>query len=287
MLGDLHIHMILDGVYYRDAIDAHRRKPDDALIRQRLADYRDRGVTFLRDGGDAKDVSYRARTLAREYGIDYRTPIFPIHKQGHYGAFIGRAYSDFDGYRRLLDELRRGRADFVKLMISGLIDFSRPNTLTEPSLDAEEIFALIDEAHDRGYAVMVHANGDEAVTAALDAGVESVEHGAFLSETTLLRMAATRTLWVPTLSTIGNSIGAGRYPDAVLRALLKQQQEKVAFVAQNGGRIGLGSDAGAFRVLHGQAIDDEYGYLSAALGAQTDELLTAAERYVKMSFRRG
>lgn len=287
MLGDLHIHMILDGVDYRSAIDAHRRKPDDAILRARLADYQARGVTFLRDGGDAKDVSYRARSLAREYGIDYRTPIFPIHKQGHYGAFIGRSYADLTGYRRLLDELRRGRADFVKLMISGLIDFSRPNTLTEPSLGAEEIFALIDEAHDRGFSVMVHANGDEAVSAALDAGVESIEHGAFLSEDTLLRMAATRTLWVPTLSTIGNLIGAERYPDAVLRDLLAKQQEKVALVAQNGGRIGLGSDAGAYRVLHGQAIEDEYRYLSTPLGAQTDAILTAAENYTKLSFRRG
>lgn len=287
MLGDLHIHMILDGVDYRRAIDAHRRKPDDERIRARLADYQARGVTFLRDGGDAKDVSYRARSLAREYGIDYRTPIFPIHKQGHYGAFIGRSYADLTGYRRLLDELRRGRADFVKLMISGLIDFSRPNTLTEPSLGAEEIFTLIDEAHDRGFSVMVHANGDEAVSAALDAGVESIEHGAFLSGDTLLRMAATRTLWVPTLSTIGNLIGAGRYPDAVLRDLLAKQQEKVALVAQNGGRIGLGSDAGAYRVLHGQAIEDEYRYLSTPLGAQTDAILTAAENYTKLSFRRG
>lgn len=287
MLGDLHIHMILDGVDYRSAIDAHRRKPDDAIIRARLADYQARGVTFLRDGGDAKDVGYRARVLARDYGIDYRTPIFPIHKQGHYGAFIGRGYADFDGYRRLLDELRRGRADFVKLMISGLIDFSRRNTLTEPSLDAEEIFALIDEAHDRGYAVMVHANGDEAVTAALDAGVESIEHGAFLSEETLRRMAVTRTLWVPTLSTIGNLIGCGRYPDATLRELLQKQQEKVSFVAQNGGRIGLGSDAGAYRVLHGQAVLDELRYLSAALGDQTEAHLTAAENYAKIAFRRG
>ena len=287
MLGDLHIHMILDGVDYRRAIDAHRRKPDDAILRARLADYQARGVTFLRDGGDAKDVSYRARSLAREYGIDYRTPIFPIHKQGHYGAFIGRSYADLTGYRRLLDELRRGRADFVKLMISGLIDFSRPNTLTEPSLGAEEIFALIDEAHDRGFSVMVHANGDEAVSAALDAGVESIEHGAFLSEDTLLRMAATRTLWVPTLSTVGNLIGAGRYPDAVLRDLLAKQQEKIALVAQNGGRIGLGSDAGAYRVLHGQAVEDEYRLLSAPLGARTDAVLTAAERYAMLAFRRG
>ena len=117
--------------------------------------------------------------------------------------------------------------------------------------------------------------------------MESIEHGAFLSEETLRRMAVTRTLWVPTLSTIGNLIGCGRYPDAALRELLQKQQEKVSFVAQNGGRIGLGSDAGAYRVLHGQAVLDELRYLSAALGDQTEALLTAAENYAKIAFRRG
>ena len=86
-------------------------------------------------------------------------------------------------------------------------------------------------------------------------------------------MAQQRTLWVPTLSTIGNLIGSGRYPDAVLKRLLAQQQETVRFVAAHGARIGLGSDAGAWHVMHGQAISDELGYLTAALGPRTEPLL--------------
>ena len=107
MRADCHIHMVLDGVYWKAAIAHQKERVDEALVRQRLEEYRRCGAEYLRDGGDAKDVGYRARVLARDYGIDYRTPIFPIHKQGHYGAFIGRGYADFDGYRRLLDELRR------------------------------------------------------------------------------------------------------------------------------------------------------------------------------------
>lgn len=286
MYGDLHIHMVLDGVYYRAAIDAQREKPLDSLIRARLSDYRARGVTFLRDGGDAWSVGLRARELAGKYGVDYRSPAFPIYRRGHYGAFIGRGYSDLSEYRALLDEAERAGADFIKLMISGLIDFSRPHTLTETGLPPEEIEALIDLAHERGFAVMAHANGDGPVRAALKAGVESVEHGAFLDEETLLRLAESRTLWVPTLSTVGNLIGSGRYPNEVLRPLLREQQEKLAFVAAHGGRIGLGSDAGAFRVPHGQAVSDEYAYLSAALGAQTDALLTEAETFVRTRFCR-
>lgn len=286
MFGDLHIHMILDGVYYRAAIDAQRDKPRDDLIRARLADYQARGITFLRDGGDAWGVSLRAKALAGEYGIDYRSPAFPIYLRGHYGAFIGRGFSDLSGYRALLAEVSACGGDFVKLMISGLIDFSRPDTLTEEGLPPALIRDAIALAHDMGFAVMVHANGDRPVNAALDAGVESVEHGAYLSEETLARMAETRTLWVPTLSTVGNLIGSGRFPDAVLRPLLAQQQEKVKFVASRGGRIGLGSDAGAFRVLHGQAARDEYVYLTQALGAQTDAVLQEAENYAKMTFKR-
>ena len=104
MFGDLHIHMILDGVYYRAAIDAQKEHPLDGLVRARLSDYQARGVCLLRDGGDAWGVSLRARELAGEYGIDYRSPAFPIYRRGHYGAFIGRGFDTEDEYRALLDE---------------------------------------------------------------------------------------------------------------------------------------------------------------------------------------
>lgn len=262
-MHDLHMHMILDGVYYRAAIDAHKNGPDDRLIRARLSEYRRCGTRFLRDGGDALGVSLRAREIAWEYDIDYRTPAFPIHKQGHYGGFIGLGFDSFDDYRRLIDRAAGEKADFIKLMISGLIDFSQDHRLTGLGPSAEEIGRMIDYAHEAGFSVMAHAHGDHAVNAALDAHVDSIEHGAFLSETTLRRLADSRTLWVPTLSTIGNLIGSGRYPDALLRPLLAEQQEKVKKVAQWGGLVGLGSDAGAFQVFHGSAMDTEAALLDA------------------------
>lgn len=286
MFGDLHIHMILDGVYYRAAIDAQKEHPLDGLVRARLSDYQARGVCLLRDGGDAWGVSLRARELAGEYGIDYRSPAFPIYRRGHYGAFIGRGFDTEDEYRALLDEAGEKRADFIKLMISGLIDFDHFGVLTEPGPEPQDIRRMIELAHAAGFAVMAHANGDRAVTAALQAGVDSIEHGAYLSKSVLLRMAQQRTLWVPTLSTIGNLIGSGRYPDAVLKRLLAQQQEAVRFVAAHGGRIGLGSDAGAWHVMHGQAIPDELGYLTAALGPRTEPLLLEAEAYASVTFCR-
>lgn len=285
MFADLHIHMILDGVYYRAAIDSHKQAPQDDLICSRLADYRARGIKLLRDGGDAWGVGLRARDLAGAYGIDYRTPVFPIYKKGHYGSFIGRGFSDWDEYRTLLDEVHEKRGDFVKLMISGIIDFSQPETLSEAGIDADTICRMIELARNEGFAVMVHANGDKAVNAAIDAGAASVEHGAFLGPATLERLAKQGILWVPTLSAIGNLIGCGRFPDAVLQPLLKSQQEKISAYVAHGGLIGLGSDAGAYRVFHGQAAADEFAYLRSALGAQTEAVLRCGEDYAARTFR--
>ncbi len=285
MLGDLHIHMVLDGVDFRRAIASHRPEPDCHAIVSVLERYAQMGISFLRDGGDAWGVSLMARELAPQFGIDYRSPAFPIHVRGHYGSFIGKGFSTFEEYLALLDEVERQKGDFVKLMISGLIDFSRPNTLTEDGLEPERIRTMICAAHERGFAVMVHANGDAAVNAALDAQVESVEHGAFLGQATLRRLAQSGTLWVPTLSTIGNLLHCGRYPDEVLAPLLHEQQEKVRFVAERGGRIGLGSDAGAFRVLHGTGTETEYWYLKEALGEHTDRLLSQSEHYARIHFQ--
>ena len=74
MFGECHAHIIMDGVNYRHAVDMHKNGPDDKIIREHLKAYQERGIVFVRDGGDALGVSARAKELAPEYGIDYRTP---------------------------------------------------------------------------------------------------------------------------------------------------------------------------------------------------------------------
>lgn len=285
MYGDCHIHMILDGVDYRAAFARHRERPDDGLIRARLADYAARGVTFLRDGGDRWDVGRRAKTLAGAYGIDYRTPVFNICRAGHYGTFLGRAFADLAEYRALVAEVRDRGGDFVKLMASGLMDFNRLGALTDTPVEPDLMHDLVAVAHDAGFAVMVHANGDAAVTASLAAGAESIEHGAYLQEETLHRLAESGAVWVPTLVTIGNLRGLGRFPDAVLEPLLEGQQTHVARAAALGAQIALGTDAGAYAVHHGEAVAQEYALLREALGEKTDAILSRGEAVVRRVFR--
>lgn len=281
---DCHIHMVLDGVNWKDAIARHKAAPQEALIRQTLECYQALGLSYLRDGGDRWGVCALAAGLAPEYGIRYRSPGFPIYKNGHYGSFIGRGFDSFAEYRALIREARAHGAQFIKLMISGLMDFDHYGVLTDEPLPPELIRDMIACAHDEGFSVMAHANGDGTVCAALAGGVDSIEHGAYLTDETLCRLAESHAVWVPTLVTIGNLIGCGRFPDTVLKPLLEYQMNAVQKAAALGAKIACGSDAGAYRVLHGQGGIDERALLRRAIGEDADTVLEAGNAAIMARF---
>ena len=131
---------------------------------------------------------------------------------------------------------------------------------------------------------MAHANGAEAVSNALRAGVDSVEHGAYLNRETLCLLAESGAVWVPTLVTIANLRGLGRFPDEVLEPLLAFQQKNVAEAAAMGANIALGTDAGAYAVYHGTAVQQEYDLLREVLGERTEEILRAGEAAIRARF---
>ena len=271
MKCDCHMHMVLDGMDWKNAIKRHEKSPDEDFIRRILSRYQSLGCVYLRDGGDRWGAGKRARDLAGEYGIRYRTPLSPLCKAGHYGGFIGEKYENLGQYRMLVEKMRLQGADFIKIMISGLMDFDRAGVLTEPGMDPNEIRELVHIAHEEGFAVMAHANGARTVEAAAAAGTDSVEHGAYLDRDAMAAMAEMGTVWVPTLSTIGNLKGKGRFSEAAVTAILESALENVETSAAMGGLIACGSDAGAWAVPHG--CDTEEGWLRRALRQQTNQIL--------------
>lgn len=80
-----------------------------------------------------------------------------------------------------------------------------------------ELRAIVEEAATRNVPVMAHAHGDEGAYAAVAAGVRSIEHGTYLSDSTLRLMKQRGTWLVPTLSTIIDlTQPGGDYDDPVL-----------------------------------------------------------------------
>ena len=249
--ADCHIHMVLDGVQWRLAIDRHRQQVDEQFVHEALSVYREKGYTYLRDGGDKWGVGKFARSVAEDYGITYRTPLAPICKAGHYGSFIGESYTDLREYAALVRQHRRDGADFTKIMISGLMDFDRFGVLTEPPMAPEELGELIRIAHEEGFSVMAHCNGARTMEAAAVAGVDSVEHGAYADEAALWAMKEHGTVWVPTLSTVGNLLGKGRFDDTAVSQILESALQNVRQFHAMGGLVAGGTDAGAWAVPHG------------------------------------
>ena len=256
---DCHMHTVLDGVDWKGAIARHRGGVDKAYVEKTILHYHQLGYTYLRDGGDRWGVGAYAREVAKGYGIRYRTPLAPLSKKGHYGGFIGLQWENLQDFARLVRLQKQQGADFCKIMVSGLMDFDRYGVLTEEPLTREEIRELVHIAKQEGQAVMVHCNGGFAMTACAEAGADSIEHGAYADAEALAAMEEMGTVWCPTISTIGNLRGKGRFDEKAVSAIFERQLENVAAFR---GLVALGTDAGAWAVNHG--CNTEKAYLEMA-----------------------
>ena len=266
--AECHAHIFMDGVDYKKAAAAHENGQ-----REHLAAYQKAGISYVRDGGDPYGAGVLARSLAPEYGITYRTPVFAIHRAGRYGKIVGRAFSDWKEYCTLVREVRRAGGDFIKIMTTGILDFATKGHVTSEPLSRKEVFAMTAAAHDAGLSVMAHVNGAQAVMDAAEAGVDSVEHGNFQNEESICCMAEHATIWVPTIVTVSNLLENGRYPAETLAWIFETQKKGLQLAFEKDVVLAAGSDAGAYGVLHGKGIREEESVMRKILGAENGQEL--------------
>ena len=120
-------------------------------------------------------------------------------------------------FRRVTQVNIRHRVDWIKITSTeraGLPETDpRQQTMTE-----EEIAAVVDEARQSGIPVAAHAHGDEGARAAVRAGVRSIEHGTYLTTTTLELMKEKGTFLVPTVAVVTDlTAPGGDYDDPFLQ----------------------------------------------------------------------
>lgn len=269
MIYECHGHIIADGVSYAGAMERHINGVDTRYVRDNLKTAAAQGVGFYRDGGDKYYVSQYAKSVAAEYGIDYRTPICIIHKNGYYGHMYGFGYGDLREYRALVADVKARGADFIKIAVSGMLDFASDGGVIGEALCPTELRELTRIAHGEGFRVMAHVNGEANIKNALDAGVDSVEHGFWADRECVELMRETGAVWVPTCVTVKNIIGAGRYDDAVLSAILRHHEQMLRYARDIGALVASGSDCGAFGVYQGTGTADECAEL-LSLGISPD-----------------
>ena len=173
-------------------------------------------------------------------------------------------------------------------MTTGLLDFKNHGKVTGEPLEAEEVKEMVHIAHEEGFAVMSHTNGVYGTRTAIEAGVDSLEHGNYMDEETVTMLAESSTVWVPTLVTVRNLIGCGRYEDAILRPIAERAEELLRLAFRKRAKVALGSDAGAYMVPHGKGICQEYEAFCQILGDRPEvrEWLQDGECEIRERFRR-
>src|SRR5579863_270064 len=144
-------------------------------------------------------------------------------------------------------------ADVIKFMPSGGV-LSLSDPVDNPQLTQDEMNAIVSEAHNWGRKVAAHCHGDRAAKMAIAAGVDSIEHGSFLKDDTLLEMKKKHVYLVPTLFA-GFWVGAhaDTFPPPIAvksRAAAAAHQAMFQHAVKIGVPIAFGTDAGV--EPHGQ-----------------------------------
>jgi imidazolonepropionase-like amidohydrolase len=138
-------------------------------------------------------------------------------------------------------------ADAIKFMPSGGV-LSLSDPVDNVQLTQEEMNAIVSEAHAWKRKVAAHCHGDQAAKMAIAAGVDSIEHGSFLKDDTLLEMKKKHVYLVPTLFA---STWTNQYVDnfpaviaAKARAASAASHEMFQHAVKLGVPIAMGTDAG-------------------------------------------
>ena len=183
---------------------------------------------------------------------------------------------DTGSCRRAVRRQFRQGADLIK--INATMGGSERNGGRDdpPAFFTDEFAAIVETARSQNLKVAAHAHGTAGINAALNAGVDSIEHGSFLDEESIRLFNATGAFLVPTLSVhnvllaeIGTATGMMKDR---LQSFLDEHPVNVGNAYRAGVRIALGTDAGI--VPHGDNAHELEWYVSVGM-TNADAIITA------------
>ena len=274
---ETHMHISLDGMdgaAFRKEIKSSKNKAEE-LIRKNVRAYKERGIIAIRDGGDPINLCAITRRIAKEEGIIYKTPIHAIYKRGHYGSYIGKVIDDIRDFKAVFSEMEKDKPDFIKIPLSGMMNFDTYGEVGDLAFNEEELDYMVKFAQDKGLPTMVHVNSREGVQRAIKAGVDTIEHGYYMTDEELYALKESKTIWVPTLTPLGNICFSGdeRHKEQIktIKRIFDEQSRNVKKAYKIGVKLAIGSDGGAYKVYHGQGFLDELKYMNEA-GIELEEL---------------
>ena len=267
---DAHVHLSMRPIGEGDWVNSGTRESiaDDALFGARNARQTlEAGFTTVRNVGARgfADVSLRNAINAgivpgpRMITGGNSLGISGGHCDDNgYAPYVLREPGPLEGIANGPEQIREAirlqikyGADVIKICATGGV-LSQGDAVGVRQYDDEELRAVVREAHFHERRVAAHAHGAEGIIAAARAGVNSIEHGSFLTDEGARVMVEHGTYLVPTLMAgfmVGSDSGAARLPAWAAskgRAAWAASQQGIRRAVAAGVKIAFGSDAGVF-----------------------------------------
>ncbi|MGD8563110.1 MAG: amidohydrolase family protein [Desulfarculaceae bacterium] len=261
-LIDSHVHLTMDGSPDPLTAMVNQSIPTTTLkASQHARNTLMAGFTSVRDLGGASGIDLALRDAINS-GLASGPRMLASARYvcmtgGHGWNSGGREADGPDDVRKAVREQIRAGCDLVKLMATGGV--MTPGV--EPGsaqLTEEELRAGIEEAHKAGRKTATHAQGSQGILNALRAGIDSIEHGFYLTEEIVSIMAENKVAYVPTITAINNIVVNGTesgIPEFAVKKAKKVQKahlQSLVLAKQAGILVAMGTDAGTPFNLHGE-----------------------------------
>jgi len=284
-LIDCHIHLSDAGL-----ADASAQDSDPSGLRiLRMAEHARRtlsaGFTTVRDAGGRDHLEFALRRAAQEGLI--RTPRLVLAGKIVSMTTAGASswpgmYRQADGVSEVVKAVREqvaAGADVIKIMATGAVLSPGHERPTSAQFTREELKAAVETAHAMGLRVAAHAHGIEGIARAVEAGVDTIEHGTHLHEDPGVAkdMAAHGVFLVPTLKALERiAEGVGVPEDMRAKAQDRRSDRDRTFrvALEMGVPIAMGTDAATPFNRHGENADELA--LMVALGMTPIAAIAAA-----------
>lgn len=236
----------------------------------------DAGVTTIRMTGSEGNTGVAIReAIARG---DYPGPrVFTaggVTITGGHGSRPGVTYNDgpYEMIKTARSKISEGQ-DWIKIAISGGVA-TDGGDIAEALMTPEEMRAVIDASHRFGIPVAAHSGSTAATNAAVDAGVDSIEHGYVLDRPLLKKMAKSNTWLVPTIMVTHpggreyfERIGSPEWYLKRRESVGKQHWETLEAAIQENVKIALGTDQMPFEPNDGTSstVREAEAYVEAGM----------------------
>jgi imidazolonepropionase-like amidohydrolase len=275
-LMDMEVNLLLGGPNHRSPLNAVQDDPAVRVLRAvanarrtlraGFTTVRNLGL-FIQTGGLLLDVALKK---AIDFGWVDGPRVVPAGHAitptgGHLDPTMFQAFAPHvlpltveEGIANGVSEVRKAvryqikyGAQLIKVCASGGI-MSHTGAAGAQQYSDEELAAIADEAHRAGLRVAAHAHGDDGIRAAIEAGIDCIEHGSLMTDDTMELMIERGTFLVPTTYLADGMDVSAAAPELQAKAaeVFPKAKETISKAIRRGVRIACGTDAPA--IPHGR-----------------------------------